>query len=122
MILKGVDIHGYRIRIIVIYVGICNILNVIVALTGLYVLCIMKNERAYELYKGGYTVENQDTALKIDVMRELERVCEERGIRFHINNYTYAKPLLYWPVLRSIIIYQNATIADINCLIGYLND
>ncbi len=55
-----------------------------------------------------------------EVMRELEKVCEEKGVKVFYKNGTYKNAWLYWPLLKSIIIFNNASEALLNMLLSAL--
>ena len=65
--------------------------------------------------KQGY-IGDQEGALE-----RLRVVCEERGISIHTKDSQYIHPVLYWPDLRTVIIFTNATILNIQCVINFLH-
>jgi len=54
-------------------------------------------------------------------LERLREVCKESGIFLHTKDSLYKYPVLYWPDLRTVIIFANATLMNIQYVLSYLH-
>jgi len=56
-----------------------------------------------------------------ELLERLKEVCREKKISLHKKDSHYRHPVLYWPDLRTVIVFANASIPNIHCMLNYLH-